>query len=162
MLIRPYKPSDWPGLWEVLEPVFCEGTTYALEPEIEESQAKEFWAGTDRITWVAEENGSVVGSYFLRKNQGGGGSHVCNCGYATSSAHRGRGIASTLCKHSQTQAITSGYLAMQFNFVVSTNEQAIRIWKRLGFDEVGRLPKAFKHPGTGYVDAIVMYKWLKT
>jgi ribosomal protein S18 acetylase RimI-like enzyme len=162
VLIRPYKLSDWPRLWAFLEPVFREGTTYALEPEIEESQAKAFWTGTGRLAWVAEENGEILGSYFLRRNQTGGGSHVCNCGYATSSAHRGRGIASTLCKHSQKQAVESGYLAMQFNFVVSTNEQAVRIWKRLEFDEVGRLPKAFKHPIDGYVDVLIMYKQLQT
>jgi ribosomal protein S18 acetylase RimI-like enzyme len=160
MHIRPYQSSDWPQLWSFLEPVFRDGTTYALDPEIHEGEAREFWTGRGRQTFVAELDGELAGSYFLRPNQAGPGSHVCNCGYVTSHAFRGRGVASTLCEHSQAQAIRSGYLAMQYNIVVSTNEGAIRLWKRHGFDEVGRLPAAFRHPLLGYVDALVMYKWL--
>jgi ribosomal protein S18 acetylase RimI-like enzyme len=149
-------------LWGFLEPVFREGTTYVLDPSISELDAKEFWLGGKNKIFVAEVGGELVGSYILRPNQSGPGSHVCNCGYITSQAFRGQGIASSLCDHSQVQAIEQGYLAMQFNFVVSTNEGAIRLWKHHGFKEVGRLPKAFQHPQKGLVDAIVMHKWLKT
>jgi ribosomal protein S18 acetylase RimI-like enzyme len=160
--IRPFNASDWTDLWAILEPVFRDGTTYALNRDISESAAQEFWTGSERETWLAIEDGVLVGSYLLRQNQEGGGSHVCNCGYVTSVAHRGRGIARRLCEHSQVRALEAGFLAMQFNFVVATNEGAIRLWNKLGFEEVGRLPHAFDHPELGLVDALVMFKWLKT
>jgi len=77
-----------------------------------------------------------------------------------SSSARGRGFATAMCKHSQKIAKELGYKAMQFNFVASNNQGAVRLWGKLGFETVGRLPKAFNHPASGYVDALVMYKWL--
>ena len=65
-----------------------------------------------------------------------------------------------MCRHSQAQARALGFEAMQFNFVVTTNTGAIRLWERLGFETVGRLPGAFEHPAAGRVDALVMMKWL--
>jgi ribosomal protein S18 acetylase RimI-like enzyme len=114
-----------------------------------------------RATFVAEENGKLLGTYYIKSNQPGGGEHVCNCGYMVSSAARGRGIASAMCGHSQKIAGELGYKAMQFNFVVSTNESAVKLWHRLGFVTAGTLPKGFNHPAKGYVDALVMYKWLE-
>jgi len=74
----------------------------------------------------------------------------------------GRGIAAQMCEHSQRWAVEHGFRAMQFNFVVSTNERAVRLWERLGFSVVGRLPGAFRHRRLGYVDALVMFKALAT
>jgi hypothetical protein len=113
-----------------------------------------------RKTWVIEEAGQLLGTYYLKTNQGGPGQHVCNCGYMVAAEARGRGLATALCEHSQEQALALGYKAMQFNFVAATNTGAVRLWKKLGFAEVGRLPGAFNHPQQGYVDALVMYKWL--
>lgn len=113
-----------------------------------------------RKTFVAEEEGKLLGTYYIKTNQQGPGSHVCNCGYMVSSAARGIGIATAMCQHSQVVALELGYHAMQFNFVASTNEGAVRLWQKLGFEIVGRLPGAFKHPNLGNVDALVMYKWL--
>lgn len=109
---------------------------------------------------MADAKSEIVGTYFLTPNQAGGGSHVCNCGFATSLSHRRKGIAKLLVEHSMKEAVQAGFLDMQFNFVVSTNEVALRIWHRCGFETVGRLPRAFKHPSKGFVDAIVMYKHL--
>jgi ribosomal protein S18 acetylase RimI-like enzyme len=114
-----------------------------------------------RLTFVAEEDGQVLGTYYLKTNQAGPGEHVCNCGYMVSSSARGRGLATAMCQHSQKIAKALGYKAMQFNFVASTNERAVKLWAKLGFATVGRLPKAFRHPAHGYVDALVMYKWLE-
>ena len=114
-----------------------------------------------RLTFVADEDGQVLGTYYLKTNQGGPGDHVCNCGYMVSSSARGRGIATAMCQHSQRIAKALGYKAMQFNFVASTNAGAVKLWTKLGFETVGRLPKAFRHPAQGYVDALVMYKWLE-
>lgn len=107
-----------------------------------------------------EEDANVLGTYYIKSNQQGPGNHVCNCGYMVSSAARGRGLATAMCEHSQEIARQLGYKAMQFNLVVSSNEGAIRLWHSLGFATVGRLPKAFHHPSQGYVDALIMYKWL--
>ena len=116
--------------------------------------------GHDKETFVAEQDGVVLGTYYMRPNQAGGGRHVCNCGYMTDAAAPGRGIARRMCEHSLEYARSRGYRAMQFNFVVSTNERAVRLWQSLGFDIVGRLPTAFQHPTQGYVDAFVMYRLL--
>jgi len=125
-----------------------------------EADALAYWLAADKDTFVAEEDGSIVGTYFIRQNQAGGGAHVCNCGYMTSNAATGRGIARLMCQHSLDYARARGYRAMQFNFVVSTNERAVRLWESLGFKTVGRLPLAFKHPIRGYVDALVMFQAL--
>lgn len=125
-----------------------------------EAAALAYWMGSDKETFVAEDAGEIVGTYYIRPNQGGGGRHVCNCGYITSPAATGRGIASRMCEHSLDQARERHYRAMQFNFVVSTNTGAIRLWQRMGFDIVGRLPEAFHHPSKGFVDALVMFRAL--
>ena len=114
------------------------------------------------MTFVAEMQGEILGTYLIKTNQGGNGRHVCNCGYMVASRARGQGIAGAMCKHSQEKALELGYKAMQFNFVVSTNAAAIRLWNRHGFETVGRLPKAFEHPTEGFVDGLIMYKWLAT
>ncbi|HVM75817.1 MAG TPA: GNAT family N-acetyltransferase, partial [Candidatus Saccharimonadales bacterium] len=105
-------------------------------------------------------DGVAVGTYFLRANQGGGGSHVANCGYVTVTKATGKGVARAMCAHSLEHAKKRGFRAMQFNFVVSTNERAVRLWKSFGFEVVGTLPGAFLHPTAGYVDAYVMYRSL--
>jgi ribosomal protein S18 acetylase RimI-like enzyme len=125
-----------------------------------EADALSFWTGPDKTTFVAEKGGAVLGTYFIRPNQAGGGGHVCNCGYMTHPGATGRGIARSMCEHSLRQATSQGYRAMQFNFVVATNERAVRLWQAFGFEVVGRLPGAFDHPVSGYVDALVMYRSL--
>ncbi|WP_428308904.1 N-acetyltransferase family protein [Lacipirellula sp.] len=108
-----------------------------------------YWTGEDRATFVAEEDGKILGTYYLRANQLGGGSHVANCGYITAAEAAGRGIAGSMCEHSLKRARKMGFRAMQFNLVVSTNERAVRLWQQLGFEIVGTLPKAFAHPSRG-------------
>ncbi len=110
-----------------------------------------------RKTYVAEEKGQILGTYYIKTNRAGPGRHVCNCGYMVSSKARGKGLATSMCEHSQEIAIKLGYKAMQFNLVATSNDGAVRLWNKLGFDTVGRLPKAFSHPSKGYVDALVMY-----
>ena len=119
-----------------------------------------FWFAGGHEVFVAEENGELVGCYYIQPNQRGGGSHVANCGYATATGLAGRGIATAMCEHSMRLACHRGYRAMQFNFVVSTNERAVRLWKRLGFEVVGRIPDGFNHPDLGLVDAFVMHRQL--
>ena len=112
------------------------------------------------ITYVVEKNSVILGTYFIKTNQTGAGEHVCNCGYMVAPAAQGQGLATLMCQHSQRQALELGYKAMQFNFVAASNTGALKLWQKLGFATVGCLPKAFLHPQLGYIDAMVMYKWL--
>lgn len=161
MKIRPATPEDFDAIWPIFHEIVSRAETYAYAPDTNKEQAFRLWMEAPRLTFVAEEAGEVLGTYYLKTNQGGPGDHVCNCGYMVSSSARGRGLATAMCQHSQRIAKALGYKAMQFNFVASTNEGAVKLWTKLGFATAGRLPKAFKHPAQGYVDALVMYKWLE-
>ena len=161
MKIRAATPADFDSIWPIFHEIVSAGETYTYPRDTTKQQAFQLWMETPRATFVAEETGKIAGTYYLKTNQAGPGDHVCNCGYMVSSAARGRGVATALCVHSQEIAKQLGYQAMQFNFVVSTNEDAVRLWNRLGFATVGRIPKAFNHPAKGYVDALVMHKWLE-
>jgi ribosomal protein S18 acetylase RimI-like enzyme len=161
--IRPFQSSDWPNLYPILQSVFSAGDTYAFHPNSTESEIQTAWITLPQATFVATDKaGVVIGSYALKPNQPGLGSHVCNCGYVVAASARGRGVAGALCEHSQAYARAMGYRAMQFNLVVSTNVGAVRLWKRLGFSIVGTLPGAFNHSLMGFVDAYVMHKNLVT
>jgi ribosomal protein S18 acetylase RimI-like enzyme len=160
MQIRAALPSDADSIWAILEPTVRAGETYTLPVDMSRDNALAYWISPDHEVFVAEENGTVVGTYFLRANQHGGGAHVCNCGYVTSPNATGRGIARAMCAHSLDRARERGFLAMQFNFVISTNERAVRLWESFGFKTVGRLPRAFRHPTQGLVDSLVMYRFL--
>ena len=160
MRIRRLEEGDWPALWELLRPVFRAGETYAYDPDIDEAGARAAWVEAPAATFVAEDGGALLGTYYIKPNQPGLGAHVCNCGYVTGAAARGRGVASALCEHSQDEARRMGFVAMQYNLVAATNEGALRLWRKHGFDSVGVLPKAFRHKRLGLVDAHVMYKLL--
>jgi len=159
--IREYYDSDWASTWPILEETVRAGDTYTFSPQSTEEEIRKSWVGLPAKTFVAcDLEGRIVGTYFIKANQPGLGAHVCNCGYVVASTAQGRGVASLMCEHSQAQALAMGFKAMQFNFVVSTNTRAIRLWERLGFSVVGRLPGAFNHQKLGYVDALVMFKQL--
>jgi ribosomal protein S18 acetylase RimI-like enzyme len=160
MQIRLAQDNDRNAIWRILESAIRAGETYALPTEMSEADAIAYWMGSDRETFVAEENGLLLGTYFLRPNQLGGGAHVANCGYVTAPEATGRGVARRMCEHSLQQARDRGFRAMQFNFVIATNERAIRLWQTLGFETVGRLPRAFLHPRHGFTDALVMFRVL--
>jgi len=162
MKIREATEADFEKIWPIFHEIISVGETYAYPQDTSIEEAYRLWMLFPRKTYAAVEEGQVLGSYYIKTNQAGPGSHVCNCGYIVSINERGRGLATSMCEHSQKTAIELGYKAMQFNFVVATNVGAIRIWNRLGFDTVGRLPKAFNHPARGYVDVLVMYKWLES
>lgn len=160
MLIRHATPEDAPSIADILLPTIRDGTTYALDPDMGEEEVLAYWMEPGKEIFVAIEEGRLLGTYYMRPNQAGGGRHVCNCGYVTSPAARGRGVARRMCEHSLEHARNQGYRAMQFNFVVRTNDRAVRLWESLGFEIVGRLPGAFQHPTAGFVDAFVMYRAL--
>ena len=161
--IRLFEEKDWAATWQIIEPTFRAGETYAFSPEITEAEAHQIWIEMPSATFIAVgEDKAVLGTYYIKPNQPALGAHVCNCGYIVAEKARGKGIASEMCKHSQHEAVAQGFRAMQYNLVVCSNEGAIRLWKRHGFKIIGTLPEAFRHPRLGFVDALVMYKLLET
>lgn len=160
MIIRSTIPDDQTAIWNIIGPTIRAGETYALDRDLDRDAALAYWIGPDRETFVVTDGDTIVATYYIRANQSGGGKHVCNCGYMTDPAAAGRGIARKMFEHSMENARATGFLAMQFNFVISTNTRAVELWKSLGFDVVGQLPGAFSHPTAGFVDALIMYRTL--
>ncbi len=160
MLIRPAKPADDGGILQIIMPVIHSGETYALPRDWSEAEALAYWRSPDHAVFVADDGGAVFGTFYVRPNQRGGGSHVANAAFMTGAFAAGRGVASAMCTHALEYAASAGYAAMQFNFVVATNARAIALWQRFGFEIVGRLPGAFRHPALGFVDALVMFRKL--
>ena len=161
MHIRPAsRDSDADFIWAILEPTIRAGETYALPIDMTRADAMAYWFASQHKVFVAEENARVRGTYFLQPNKQGGGSHVANCAYITAPWESGRGVARAMCAHSLEHARARGFRAMQFNFVVSTNQRAVTLWQSFGFEIVGRLPGAFRLPTQEFVDAFVMYRSL--
>ncbi len=160
MLVRAAGPGDEAAIWQILEPVIRAGETYALPRGMSRAEALAYWLGADRETFVAEADGGLAGTYYLRPNQAGGGAHIANCGYVTRQDTTGRGVARAMCLHSLRHAAARGYSAMQFNFVLASNTRALALWQGLGFQILGRIPQAFQHPRLGLVDAFILHRRL--
>lgn len=160
LTIRSANAADGEAIWRILEPTFREGATYPIPREISREDALAYWYAPGNAVFVAASEGTVGGTYYLRANNRGGGAHVANCGYMTKREAFGRGIARAMCLHSLDEARARGFTAMQFNFVVSSNTRAVKLWRTCGFQIVGTLPSAFMHPERGAVDAYVMRREL--
>ena len=160
LTIRHALSDDDDALWALLEPIIRAGETYPLPRDMSRAAALAYWRSPAHEVFVAERESSIAGTYYLRPNNDGGGSHVANCGYMVAAHAIGSGIGRTLCAHSIERARTRGFRAMQFNFVIASNERAVRLWQDCEFEIVGRLPAAFEHPKLGFVDALVMHRTL--
>lgn len=160
MEIRAATRADRDAIWKIFHEILAAGDTYALDPKMSREDALAYWFRADTQTYVAEKNGTVVGTYILRPNQLGPGSHVANAAFIAASNAQGSGVGRAMAEHCLAEARQMGFRAMQFNFVVSTNAPGIHLWKQLGFKIVGTLPGAFRHPEKGYVDVHVMYRSL--
>lgn len=160
LVIRPAKRSDEPAIWEILQPVIAAGETYPLPRDWTRTQALGYWLAPAHHTFVAEAADEVLGTYYLRPNHQGGGAHVANCGYMVSPLAQGKGVARAMCAHSLDEARRKGFKGMQFNFVIASNERAVRLWASMGFETLGRLPGVFEHPRLGPVDALIMFQTL--
>jgi ribosomal protein S18 acetylase RimI-like enzyme len=158
--IRQATEADRDAIWNIFHAVVAPGDTYAFDPRISREDALAYWFREDTHTYVAAQDRHVVGTYILRANQPGSGSHVANAAFMVAPRVRGLGVGRKMGEHCLNEARERGFRAMQFNFVVSTNEAAIRLWKQLGFEIVGTLPGAFRHPQKGYVDVYVMFRSL--
>jgi L-amino acid N-acyltransferase YncA len=160
MQIRPATNADHDAIWNIFHEIIATGDTYAFDPQMPREEALAYWFRADTHTYIAERNGGVVGTYILRPNQSGPGSHVANAAFMVALDAEGAGVGRRMAEHCLSEARRMGFRAMQFNFVVSTNNRAIPLWDQLGFKIVGTLPGAFRHPEKGYVDVYVMYRSL--
>lgn len=158
--IREATAADRDAIWDIFREVVAAGDTYAFDPGMSRHDALGYWFQADTRTYVAKSRGRILGTYILRPNQSGGGSHVANAAFMVAPDARGQGIGREIAEHCLSEARLLGFRAMQFNFVVSTNDSAMRLWQKLGFKIVGTLPSAFHHPEKGYVDVYVMYRSL--
>ena len=158
--IRSATGLDHEAIWEIFREVIAAGETYPLDANISREEALTYWFQRNAQVFVAENNNQIVGSYTLHPNQSGGGAHVANAAFIVATRGRGQGIGRALGEHCLKEARRLGFRAMQFNFVVSTNESAVKLWRDLGMKIVGTLPGAFRHPTRGYVDVYVMYQTL--
>jgi ribosomal protein S18 acetylase RimI-like enzyme len=158
--IREATAANRDAIWDIFREVVAARDTYAFDPGMSRQDALGYWFQANTRTYVAESSGRIVGTYILRPNQSGGGSHVANAAFMVAPVARGRGIGRAMAEHCLTEGRRLGFRAMQFNFVVSTNDPALRLWQKLGFKIVGTLPGAFRHPEKGYVDVYVMFRSL--
>lgn len=158
IVIRPATVADHDAIWTILEPVYRAGETYCIATDISRDEALADWFAAPFSAFVAEVDGRVLGTSHVGRNRPGPASHVANASFATHADARGRGIARALVTHAKDWARDQGFRAMQFNFVVATNADAVHAWEKAGFRVVGRLPGAFLHPKQGYVDALVMFQ----
>lgn len=158
--IRPAAEADIEAVLAIVGPTLAAGETYAMPRDLNAAGIEAYWFSPTHEVFIAEADGSILGTYYLMANQQGGGAHVANCGYMTAPFAQGKGVARAMCEHSMDRARQRGFRAMQFNHVVSTNTRAVALWQSLGFAIVGTLPQAFQHPVHGFVDSYVMFRSL--
>ncbi|MGF1704714.1 N-acetyltransferase family protein [Enterovibrio baiacu] len=159
-MIREMNRGDFDAFWPTFESIIQSQETYALRPDMTQEEAYAFWVTSTSKSFVYENDGEILGTYYIKPNAMGPSDHICNCGYMVSENARGRGVARELCEHSLRVAVALGFEAMQFNSVVSTNAIAVLLWEKLGFSIIGTIPKAYRHPTLGYVDCFVMHRLL--
>ncbi|QGN47955.1 GNAT family N-acetyltransferase [Micromonospora sp. WMMD558] len=162
MEIRDAAPDDWPRIWAFLREIVAAGETYTWPRDVDEEQARRLWLAPPpgRVVVAVDTDGTVLGSGKLVPNQAGPGGHVANASFMVDPAAGGRGVGRALGAYVLDLARAEGYRAMQFNAVVATNTRAVALWRSLGFDVVGRVPEGFRHPTEGYVDLLVMHRFL--
>jgi GNAT superfamily N-acetyltransferase len=162
MLIRDARPEDWAAIWSFMRPIVAAGETFTWDRDITEEWARSMWLENrhGRAFVAVDDEGDVMGTAEIHRNQGGPGAHVANAGFMVDPAYSGRGVGRALCEHALDEARSDGYRSMQFNAVVETNVRAVKLWQSLGFDILTTVPEAFHHPTLGYVGLHVMFRHL--
>lgn len=160
MNIRPAIESDFGAMWPIFQEVVRDETTYVFASDTSHEDAFAYWFGPGVTSYVAEDDGQIIGMYKLIANQRDLGAHVANASFMVSSSASGKGVGRQMGEHCLQEAQKAGFKAIQFNFVVSTNQAAVALWQKLGFSIVGTVPKVFRHKSLGYVDAYVMHRFL--
>lgn len=160
MEIRAAIESDKHGVWKIIKAVIATGDTYVFAPDSTEEEMIAYWFAPEKYVYVAEENGEVLGTFWLKANQPGLGSHVCNAAYMVAPEAMGKGIGRRMAEFSLDEARRLGFTAMQFNFVVKSNTAAVRLWESIGMEIIGEIPDAFDHKQLGMTNALIMYRKL--
>ncbi|WP_020528856.1 GNAT family N-acetyltransferase [Flexithrix dorotheae] len=160
MKIRKAKTSDYDNVWKIFSRVIETGDTYVFDPKTPKSDLGKHWFADYMQTFVVEENETILGTCIIKPNQIGLGNHIANCSYMVSPEAQGKGIGKMLCEHSLKIAREMGFKGIQFNIVVSTNEGAVKLWKKFGFEIIGTTPKGFRHSKLGFVDTFIMFRSL--
>jgi len=158
--IRAAIESDKTAIWNIINAVISTGETYVFDPETPRDEMLDYWFAPDKHVYVAEQDGEIVGTFWLKPNYPGLGSHVCNAAYMVSPEASGKGIGRQLAEFSLDEARRLGFKAMQFNFVVKSNTAAVRLWQSIGMEIIGEIPDAFDHRELGLTNAYVMYRKL--
>jgi ribosomal protein S18 acetylase RimI-like enzyme len=158
--IRVASKEDAEGLWNILEPVIRKGGTYVFSLDKSKESMMGYWMGAGKTTFVVERGGELVGTFYLKSNQEGLGDHICNAGFVVAPEAEGQGLGRWMGTIALEEARIRGYLAMQFNFVIKSNQPAVHLWKSLGFSVLGEIPEAYRHPQLGLVSALIFYKKL--
>ena len=156
--VRKAIPADHDPIWVILQEIIQQGDVFAWPQNTSKEAMLAYWCHHDKHTYVALEQGEIAGTFFIQNNQPGLGSHVANAGYAVATKMAGRGIGKFMGEYSLTEAKKLGYTAMQFNLVVKSNEKAVALWKKIGFEIIGEIPDAFKHAKNGLTNAYIMYR----
>ena len=157
---RRVAHEEFALLWPVIQPVFAAGETYPYDPASTQEQAADIWCGPEKVTYICEREGKVLGTYYIRANQPGLGNHICNAGFIVAPAAAGQGIGRAMGEHALSEAKKLGYEAMQFNLVVEDNVASLKIWEKLGFEKIGKIPEAFRHTTKGKIGAYILYRKL--
>lgn len=160
MTIRLATKSDHEAVWHIISNVITTGDTYVFAPDSSKEKMLIYWFALDKRTYVAEENGEILGTFYLKENQMDLGSHIVNAGYMVSENARGKGLGTIMAEFSMEEARRLGFRGMQYNLVVKSNEKAVNLWLKLGFKIIGEIPEAYKHSALGYVNAYIMYQKL--
>ena len=158
--IKPAKDADRPFVWRIIKAVIAGGDTYVFDPDTPEDEMLAYWFSPEKYNYVARLNCEVAGIFWLRANQPGLGSHVANAAYMVSPDAKGKGVGKQMAEFSLEEARRLGFDAMQFNFVVKSNEAAVKLWEKIGFQIVGEVPEAFRHSENGLTGAYIMYRKL--
>lgn len=158
--IRAATEADKPAVWEIVKAVIASGDTYVFAPDSTEKEMLDYWFSAEKHTYVAELDDAIVGTFFLRENQPGLGAHIGNAGYMVAPGNYGKGIGRQMAEWSLEESRRLGYTAMQFNFVVKSNENAVKLWKSIGMEIIGEIPDAFDHARDGMTNAYIMYRKL--
>ena len=158
--IRKAKIEDTNLIWHIIKEVISKGDTYTYDPNSSKETMLAYWLGEDKHTYVATVNEEILGTFVIRDNQPGLGSHIANASYMVSEKAFGKGIGKTMAEFSLEEARRLDYKAMQFNIVIKSNTRAVRLWQTLGFNIIGEIPDAFNHKENGLTNAYIMHRKL--
>ncbi len=158
--IRPATRADFPAIWKIFREIMLAGDPYVNDESWTEEQTLEMWFGPKVQTYLALDGDQVVGAYKILPNMPGRGSHIANGSYIVDAKVRGKGLGRIMVEHSLREAKRSGFIAIQFNCVVSSNVHAVHLYHSLGFVTLATVPKGFNHAKLGLIDSYVMYRSL--